>query len=122
MGTVVRNPAWSHDELVLALDLYLRHRGNPPGKTSADVQGLSTLLSRLGAAVRKSETGTYRNANGVYMKLMNFRRFDPEYTSDGKVGLSRGNKMEEAVWNEFSNDPAGLRAAVSAIHEALKIE
>jgi hypothetical protein len=59
-------------------------------------------------------------ANGVYMKMMNFRRFDPEYASEGKVGLTRGNKDEEVVWNEFSSNPECLAAAVAAIR--LKIE
>ena len=27
-----RNPPWSRDELILALDLYVRFKGNPPGK------------------------------------------------------------------------------------------
>jgi predicted RNA-binding protein with PUA-like domain len=54
------------------------------------------------------------------MKMMNFRRFDPEYTSEGKVGLTRGNKDEEVVWNEFSSNPECLAAAVAAIR--LKIE
>jgi hypothetical protein len=47
----------------------------------------------------------YRNVNGVYMKLTNFRRFDPAYTSAGKVGLTHGNREEEAVWREFSVNP-----------------
>jgi hypothetical protein len=49
------------------------------------------------------------------MKMMNFRRFDPEYTVDGKVNLVRGNKLEGVVWNEFHADPAMLAAAVAAI-------
>jgi hypothetical protein len=36
--------------------------------------------------------------NGIYMKMMNFRRFDPAFTSAGKVDLTRGNKDEEEVW------------------------
>jgi hypothetical protein len=31
------------------------------------------------------------------MKLMNFRRFDPVYQAQGKTGLTRGNKLKEAV-------------------------
>ena len=40
----------------------------------------------------------FRNANGFYMKLMNFRRFDPVFTGVGKVELSRGGKAEEEVF------------------------
>ena len=112
---VKRNPSWSRDELILALDLYLRHRISPPSKTSSEVAELSAFLSQLAGARSGSDAQTFRNVNGVYMKMMNFRRFDPEYTVDGKVGLVRGNKLEEVVWNEFHADPAKLAAAVTAI-------
>ena len=79
-----RNPAWSRDELILALDLYLRHRAAPPGKDSAEVAELSAFLGRLGRARGLTEATTYRNANGVYMKMMNFRRFDPNYVAEGE--------------------------------------
>ena len=49
------------------------------------------------------------------MKLMNFRRFDPEYTSQGKSGLTNGGKQEEEIWNEFFNNPTGLEEAVRSI-------
>lgn len=110
-----RNLVWSRDELILALDLYLRHRASPFGKDSVEISELSEFLNRMGAALGQSITETFRNANGVYMKLMNFRRFDPDYTSDGKVGLVRGNKDEEVVWVEFSGDATRLQNVVAAI-------
>ncbi len=118
--TLARNPIWSRDELILALDLYLQHRLSPLGKGSAEVTELSDFLNRMGVALGKPSTETFRNANGVYMKLMNFRRFDPEYTSDGKVGLTRGNKDEELVWTEFSGDMLRLGDVVRAIHLAVE--
>ena len=53
-----------------------------------------------------------QNANGVYMKLCNFLRFDPSY--EGK-GLTRGGKEEEAVWNEFGQDIDRLNRTADAI-------
>jgi 5-methylcytosine-specific restriction enzyme A len=32
-----RNPIWVRDELILALDAYLRYAGKPPGKESAKI-------------------------------------------------------------------------------------
>jgi hypothetical protein len=98
----------------MALDLYLRFRHAPPAKTSAEVSELSAFLGKM-SRVKHADEATYRNANGVYMKMMNFRRFDSEYTSEGKVGLTRGNKEEESVWAEFSSDTTRLAAAVAAI-------
>jgi predicted HNH restriction endonuclease len=115
-----RNQAWSRDELILALQLYLDHRKSPPGKDSVEVIELSEFLNKMGGALGVTSGGTFRNANGVYMKLMNFRRFDPDYTADGKVGLTRGNKDEELVWDEFSADKDRLQQVVTAIRLAVE--
>jgi predicted HNH restriction endonuclease len=115
-----RNLAWSRDELILALDLYLRHRASPPGKDSAEVNELSEFLNKMSVALARPVAETYRNANGVYMKLMNFRRFDPDYTIGGKVGLTRGNKDEALVWAEFSGDISRLHNVVAAIRLAIE--
>ena len=115
-----RNPVWARDELILALDLYLRFRASPPGKDSEEVKELSNFLNKLGRVLGQIDAGTYRNENGVYMKMMNFRRWDSQYTADGKVGLARGNKDEEVVWAEFSSDATHLAAVVNAIRLAVE--
>ena len=108
-----RNPPWSRDELVLALDLYVRHEGNPPGKRSPEILSLSSLLNRIGRGLGGG--ADFRNANGVYMKAMNFRRFDPAYIALGRVGLQRGNRDEAVVWETYSHDPTKLRETAEAI-------
>jgi 5-methylcytosine-specific restriction protein A len=112
-----RNPDWTRDELIIALDLYLRHRISPSGKGSKEVLETSNLLNRIGTKLHGSggKGTSFRNANGVYMKLMNFRRFDPEYTSIGKKGLTAGNKDEEVVWNQFAADPTRCHEVARAI-------
>ena len=109
-----RNPAWSRDELILALNLYVTFKGNPPGKGSQGVVELSNLLNRMDSQIT-NHTSDFRNPNGVYMKVMNFRRFDPVYIAQGKKGLQRGGKLEEDVWNDFANDPIKLARAANAI-------
>ena len=54
------------------------------------------------------------------MKLMNFRRFDPEYIADGGApgGLTRGNKEEGVIWSEFIGDPERLARVASAIRSS----
>jgi hypothetical protein len=54
------------------------------------------------------------------MKLMNFRRFDPRFQSEGKVGLTRGNRLETAVWEEFSSDCSQLERAAQEIRAGLQ--
>lgn len=109
------NPAWTRDELILALDLYLNHRESLPSKHHPEVQALSQLLGQIGQTLGLGKRGSFRNENGVYMKLGNFRRWDPEYIKDGKTGLAKGNKDEQLVWDEYANAPTKLAAAVAAI-------
>jgi len=116
-----RNPSWSRDELILALELYLRNPVSPSSKTSAEVQELSSVLNKLGHALGLGEYNKFRNANGVYMKMMNFRRFDPHYLAEGKVGLTRGNKDEQVVWQKFAHDKERLVKIADAIRKALAL-
>ena len=88
-----RNPTWVRDELILALDLYLRLDGNPR-RSSTDIEELSQTLNRLGRYLGIATQDRFRNVNGVYMKIMNFRRFDPVFTEAGRRGLSRGGSAE----------------------------
>jgi len=117
-----RNPPWTRDELILALELYLRNPQSPPGKVSKEVAELSVTLNLLGQWLGRNADDKYRNKNGVYMKMMNFRRFDPAATSEGRVGLTRGNKEEEVIWNEFAHSPAHLKHVARAIAAALHID
>lgn len=118
----VQNPKWLRDELILALDLYMKHRSSPPGKHSDEVADLSRLLNRLGQALGRSTNVTYRNYNGVYMKLMNFRSIDPDYTKDGRVGLQRRNKDEMVVWELFANNRGALQNAAHCIIQSLEVQ
>src|SRR5689334_21971392 len=99
-----RNPPWIRDELILALDLYLRYSGDVPGKSSDEIAQLSDDLNAYARLRGVEMADRFRNTNGVYMKLMNFRRLDPKFIDSGRVGLSRGSKLEEVVWTEFSNN------------------
>lgn len=111
-----RNPDWTRDEIILALEFYLMHRDTKiPSKTSAAINDLADEVRAIAHALGLSGDETFRNTNGVYMKVMNLRSKDPVYTSQGKVGLSRSNKHEDEVWERFGDDPAGLHAAAAVI-------
>ena len=112
-----KNPSWSRDELILALDLYAHFKGNPPGKASKEVVELSQLLNEMEIANRASD---FRNANGVYMKVTNFRRFDPVYIAQGKKGLQRGGRLEQEVWDYFADNPSDLTKTAKTIRNIVK--
>ncbi|WP_284736001.1 HNH endonuclease [Dongia deserti] len=116
------NPAWHRDELILALDFYLQHRAQMPAKGSDRVLDLSNTLNKLAIALGQRGDATYRNANGVYMKLMNFRSLDPGYTVEGRVGLTRIGQGDREVWRDYAGDPEKCRAAAAAIYKALEVD
>jgi hypothetical protein len=117
-----RNPAWSRDELVVALDFYRRHRPNPPGQPSEAIAELSAQLNRIATAHGLTGDTTFRNPNGAYMKLMNFRSLDPALTDQGQVGLSRVSAGDREVWENFATDPDRCRAEAERILAELAAE
>lgn len=112
-----RNPSWTRDELILALDLYIRV--SSPDEKNPQVVELSELLNQLWRGTSFGSQETLRNPTGVSMKLTNFRRFDPAYTSLGQKGLAHGSKADQLVWDEFAEDRTRLAATAAAIREGL---
>ncbi len=110
-----RNSKWNRDELILALDLYLKTRPRRLSESDPNVIALSKVLNSLPAARSANDPSRFRNTNGVKMKCGNFMRFDPYYKDRGRTGLSRGNRLEQVVWDEFSSDPSRLAAVADAI-------
>jgi|GEM_PF-2880358 len=103
-----RNPPWTYDELVLALDLYIR-RGLP-NVEDPEVLELSSLLNSLRTTDGHAPSGTLRNPNGVHLKLCNFRaKHQP-----GR-GMPHGSHLENDVWDRFANKPAELEQAAQAL-------
>ena len=109
----MRNPPWTRDELIIALEFYLDPDHDPiPGKPSQEIAALSDLLNRLWAKMGRVSSDTFRNRSSVYMKLMNFRAIDP--THPGK-GLERGNQDERVVWDRYASNRAELQRVSKAI-------
>ncbi|RMF83567.1 MAG: HNH endonuclease, partial [Nitrospinota bacterium] len=51
------------------------------------------------------------------MKLGNFLSIDPEYEG---VGLSRGSKLDQEVWDELAGDLERLRKVAEAIRQSVR--
>lgn len=94
---------WTHDELLVALNLYHKltfgqlHHRNP---------AIVALAAKLG-----------RTAGSVAMKLSNLASFDPALKLRGIKGLAGASALDRSVWNEFHAD---LDEAVPASEEALR--
>jgi 5-methylcytosine-specific restriction enzyme A len=113
----VRNPAWSRDELIVALDLYFRVNPLHTSKSNPDIIEASRVLNQLDIHLNRPDAQRFRNANGVYMKLCNFLRFDPAVEAKG---LTSGSRLEEHIWNEFASDRQRLQRVAQAIRNTLK--
>lgn len=100
---MARNADWNAEELILALDLYFRLPSTKASEHDPRVVELSKILNRKPAA--------------VYMKMRNYLRFEGR---KDRVGLSRGGKMEAAIWRGFSVDRPLLRRTARAISARMR--
>jgi len=104
---MLRNPPWTRDKLILALDLYFRINPTKTDKSHPEIKALSKLLNRLPIHKSRPDAEKFRNPDGVYMKLGNFLSVDTSY--EGK-GLRARSKLDKMIWDEFSNDRKRLSA------------
>ena len=92
MTTERRN--WSREELIVALNLYLKL---PFGKLHKGTKEIIELSKIIG-----------RTPSSVSMRLGNFASVDPFHQQRGIKGLSGGLKQVEPIWNEFINKKEDL--------------
>jgi len=109
-GDQGRNPPWERDELILALDLYLRH--GLVDDSDPRVVELSELLNRLPLHPLHPDPSRFRNPNGVHLKLANFAALDPAYPG---AGMKHGGQRDREVWDEFHDDADRLQRLAAAI-------
>ena len=100
------NPPWVDEELIIALDFYHTHSPNIPHKKSIEIQELSTSIQELQIHSSENRLPSFRNTDGVYANLMNFRSFDR--THDGK-GLSHGSVAAKKLWIKYIESKDMLR-------------
>lgn len=123
----VSNPDWTRDEVVLALDLFVRAGsvgGNPlPGKANPQVIALSEEMARLPIHPPDRRGPDFRNATGVALKLANFRAIDRDLAIErgqpGALempkGMARYSALDRSVFEEFYELGDPLREEALAI-------
>lgn len=110
----MRNPKWHRDEIILALDLYFDKDLGPMDSGNPKIIALSGLLNRLPIFDHKPDQQTFRNPNGVTLKLSNFKALDPNY--EGK-GMEAYSKLDKEVFEEFSLDIKLLHKIANEIRQ-----
>lgn len=112
-----RNPPWTREEIILALDTYFHVNIHNLSIHEDPIVCLSDILQKLNAYQGKEKTDTYRNPSGVHMKLMNFYSIE----HPGK-GLRNASKLDKIIYNEFENDKSYLNSIAKKIINALSNE
>lgn len=105
-------PTWSEDEMVLALEVYLRHRGQRISRTSREALQLSEALRRLAGQRGYGYRLPFRNPEGMEQQLGKFLDLDPTSTIAGRGDPS---KLHRQVWDRYANDEVALRRRVAEI-------
>jgi 5-methylcytosine-specific restriction protein A len=106
-----RKRSWMREEIVLALQLYLRE-----GVVGLKrCESLSAELRAWPIEAHFSARRSFRNAQSVRNKLYNLQWLQ----TDGERGRARGGKETEAVWAEFGDDLPRVDAAAAEIRWAL---
>lgn len=85
---------WAKEELILALNLYLKLPFSKINKTNSEVIKLAHLMGRT--------------PNSVAIRLANFAHVDPYHQQRGVKGMSGGKKQVEPIWDEFINNKENL--------------
>lgn len=122
-----RSPAWHRDEIILALDLYVRTGslgGGPLAqKTDVAVVDVSRQMNALPIWREGLRADTFRNPAGVALKLANFRAIEHalavERRSPHAEGMPRGmasfSVLDRVVFEEFEGRWDALRWEAQAI-------
>lgn len=85
---------WSREELILALDLYLRIPFGTIHIRNHRVMELAKLIGRA--------------PSSIAIRLTNFAACDPYHQSRGVSGMIRGKKVCQPIWDEFIDNTEEL--------------
>ncbi len=97
----------------------MRRRPTIPDQNDPDIIALSGLLNRYAQKIGSTGDHTFRNPNGVSMKVANLSRHDPD---DERAGLPHGAGLEAEIWAEFGHNPERLASVAAAIRTAIEAE
>jgi len=113
-----RNPPWTREETMLALDVYFRIGQWRFSERDSEIDTLSGLLRVLSVHPDPPDPERYRNRSSVIKKLWNLAVHDDSYHG---VGLQAGSRMDKLVWDEFVSDRERLHAWAQNVRESLSL-
>ncbi|USD26601.1 HNH endonuclease [Flagellimonas marinaquae] len=112
----MRNPKWHRDEIILTLNLYFELEPGQIHNSNPKVIELSELLNSLPLHEVRPDAKTFRNPNGVSLKLSNFLAIDPD---SGRKGMTSFSQLDKKVFEEFYKKRAELKIVANRIKTTL---
>lgn len=110
-----RQPPWTRDETILALELYVRVPKARSNLRHPETTRLSRELNNFSIHPVALRGAHFRNPSGIGMQLMNSTPLDPAYTKRGRTGMTHGSQLQAEIWQEFFGRPDTLSRVATAI-------
>lgn len=85
-----RADAWTHEEMILVLNLYLKLPFGKMDRRNPEVIRLAQMIGRT--------------PNAVALRLVNYASYDPLLKQRGISGMAHGGKMCGEYWNEYTSN------------------
>jgi hypothetical protein len=110
-------PNWHREEVVLGLDTYFRHERQHLPKDHLALERLSQELNEIASELHPDHepADTFRNVDGMHMKLGGYVGIDPTHDSGGTTP----SQLEREVFREFLDDRAFMHQQALEIRESL---
>ncbi|MAS25042.1 MAG: restriction endonuclease [Oceanospirillaceae bacterium] len=99
---------WTHEEQVLALNLYHILPFGRLDKKTPEIIALSKVMGRT--------------ASSLSMKLCNFASLDPEITKNGRVGLKNIAQKDREIWQWHLENPAEFNKTYEILITRFELE
>lgn len=113
---MAKNPDWTRDELILALDLYFRTPAGQIDEKNPDIISLSELLRSLPMNAPFGDRPKFRSAGSVKTKLANIQSVE-----HGGRGLPHGGRADALILREFYSRREELHMQAAAIRAGARI-
>ncbi len=112
----MKNPKWTRDEILLALDLYFKLEPGQIHARNPAIIELSQILNLLPIHDQLKDKTNFRNPNGVSLKLSNFLAIDPDYSGKGMTAYSA---LDKKLFDEYVEKRSELKHISNQIKEAV---
>ena len=106
-----RNPNWTTDEVIVALNFYFDLENNKiPSKGSTEIMELSFTMRKLATKIGHPGTNSLRNPSGIHGTFYNLQAIEEHRRSDVPLG-----KTIIKLWEHYKADKPALKKLANAI-------